>query len=162
MKTIGGLPELTRRSLWEVTFEDESCKILIFDRRPPPGTTKKNWPILGRLRRESCKKDPKNSPFGGQPGTKSPKIAQLAVDPWTAVKKWVVSAYGSIFIDFEGLLHPVREVFSTKILYNFLYIQGGTPGCTRNGPFLAIFGVIFGPFLAVAIISVIKAQKVPF
>ena len=23
-------------SLWEVTFEDESCKILIFDRRPPP------------------------------------------------------------------------------------------------------------------------------
>ena len=46
--TIGGLPELTMSSQWEVTFEDESCKILIFDRETPPGTTPKNWAKMAK------------------------------------------------------------------------------------------------------------------
>ena len=74
--SIGGLPELTMSSQWEVTFEDESCKILIFDRETPPGTTPKNWPSNAPKWLFLTPFWVQFGHFSGRPGRGLPKIAQ--------------------------------------------------------------------------------------
>ena len=79
--TIGGLPELTMLSQWEVTFEDESCKILIFDRETPPGTSPKNWPKMPQNGSFLTLWGPSLGHFTGRPGEGLPQIVQSPGGP---------------------------------------------------------------------------------
>ena len=122
--SIGGLPELTMSSQWEVTFEDESCKILIFDRQTPPGTNPENWPKMP----QKCNFPPQNwahiGHFIGRRGRDCPKLHSMREDPPRSPDQPIRGPVTSQLGENRRSACPVRK---------FSHIKSRTIFCTSKG-----------------------------